>query len=281
MQPRPDHGEESYQGSGRLNGKKVLITGGDSGIGRAVAIAYAREGADVAINYLPDEEEDAREVVELIKKAGRNVAAIPGDIRDETFCQTLVNQAVDALGGLDILVNNAGRQQFCESIDDLTTEAFDATFKTNVYATFWITKAALRHLSSGSVIINTTSVQAYEPSDILLDYAQTKAAIAVFTKSLAKRRRAGSLLDGVAVLRRSATGKNREIWRAVPAWSTRSTGGDRTAVCHAGCVREQLHVRSGLVFRRWHRDLITRCLPANDDRRNVNESTHLSWPASR
>lgn len=178
MQPRPDHGEESYQGSGRLNGKKVLITGGDSGIGRAVAIAYAREGADVAINYLPDEEEDAREVVELIQKAGRNVAAIPGDIRDETFCQTLVNQAVDALGGLDILVNNAGRQQFCESIDDLTTEAFDATFKTNVYATFWITKAALRHLSSGSVIINTTSVQAYEPSDILLDYAQTKAAIA-------------------------------------------------------------------------------------------------------
>ena len=146
MQPRPDHGEESYQGSGRLNGKKVLITGGDSGIGRAVAIAYAREGADVAINYLPDEEEDAREVVELIKKAGRNVAAIPGDIRDETFCQTLVNQAVDALGGLDILVNNAGRQQFCESIDDLTTEAFDATFKTIVYATFWITKAALRHL---------------------------------------------------------------------------------------------------------------------------------------
>lgn len=187
MQPRPDHGEESYQGSGRLNGKKVLITGGDSGIGRAVAIAYAREGADVAINYLPDEEEDAREVVELIKNAGRNVAAIPGDIRDETFCQTLVNQAVDALGGLDILVNNAGRQQFCESIDDLTTEAFDATFKTNVYATFWITKAALRHLSSGSVIINTTSVQAYEPSDILLDYAQTKAAIAVFTKSLAKQ----------------------------------------------------------------------------------------------
>lgn len=153
MQPRPDHGEDSYQGSGRLNGRKVLITGGDSGIGRAVAIAYAREGADVAINYLPEEEDDAREVVDLIKKAGRNVLAIPGDIRDEAFCGHLVTQAVKGLGGLDILVNNAGRQQFCESIEELTTEDFDATFKTNVYAMFWITKAAIPHLSPDSVII--------------------------------------------------------------------------------------------------------------------------------
>ncbi|MBN6042370.1 SDR family oxidoreductase [Citrobacter sp. ku-bf4] len=187
MQPRPDHGEESYQGSGRLNGKRVLITGGDSGIGRAVAIAYAREGADVAINYLPAEEEDAREVVALIKKAGRKAVALPGDIRDESFCQQLVSQAAESLGGLDILVNNAGRQQFCESIEELTTEAFDATFKTNVYAMFWITKAAIPHLQAGSVIINTSSVQAYEPSEILLDYAQTKAAIVAFTKSLAKQ----------------------------------------------------------------------------------------------
>ena len=187
MEPQPDHGEDSYEGSGRLEGRKVLITGGDSGIGRAVAIAFAREGADVAINYLPNEEEDAREVVELIKKAGRKVSAIPGDIRDESFCQQLVKQSADALGGLDILVNNAGRQQFCESIEDLTTEAFDATFKTNVYAMFWITKAAIPHLSEGSVIINTSSVQAYEPSEILLDYAQTKAAIVAFTKSLAKQ----------------------------------------------------------------------------------------------
>lgn len=187
MRPLPDHGEESYEGSGRLKNRKALITGGDSGIGRAVAIAYAREGADVAINYLPDEEEDAREVVELIKKAGRKAVAIPGDIRDEAFCQQLVKQAVDELGGLDILINNAGRQQFCESIEDLTTEAFDATFKTNVYAMFWITKAAVPHLQKGSVIINTSSVQAYEPSDILLDYAQTKAAIVAFTKSLAKQ----------------------------------------------------------------------------------------------
>ncbi|EMQ0572186.1 SDR family NAD(P)-dependent oxidoreductase, partial [Klebsiella pneumoniae] len=129
------------------------ITGGDSGIGRAVAIAYAREGADVAINYLPEEEDDAREVVDLIKKAGRNVLAIPGDIRDEAFCGHLVTQAVKGLGGLDILVNNAGRQQFCESIEELTTEDFDATFKTNVYAMFWITKAAIPHLSPDSVII--------------------------------------------------------------------------------------------------------------------------------
>ncbi|MDM2736300.1 SDR family oxidoreductase [Citrobacter sp. Ct235] len=187
MQPLPDHGEESYQGSGRLTGKKVLITGGDSGIGRAVAIAYAREGADVAINYLPDEEKDAREVVALIKQAGRQAVALPGDIRDESFCRQLVSQAAESLGGLDILVNNAGRQQFCESIENLTTEAFDATFKTNVYAMFWITKAAIPHLQTGSVIINTSSVQAYEPSEILLDYAQTKAAIVAFTKSLAKQ----------------------------------------------------------------------------------------------
>ena len=187
MQPLPDHGEESYQGRGRLTGKKALITGGDSGIGRAVAIAYAREGADVAINYLPDEEEDAREVVALIKQAGRQAVALPGDIRDESFCQQLANQAAESLGGLDILVNNAGRQQFCESIENLTTEAFDATFKTNVYAMFWITKAAIPHLQAGSVIINTSSVQAYEPSEILLDYAQTKAAIVAFTKSLAKQ----------------------------------------------------------------------------------------------
>ncbi|MGK3370852.1 SDR family oxidoreductase [Citrobacter youngae] len=187
MQPRPDHGEESYQGSGRLTDRKVLITGGDSGIGRAVAIAFAREGADVAINYLPDEEEDAREVVDLIQKAGRKAVALPGDIREETFCQQLISQVVKTLGGLDILVNNAGRQQFCESIEELTTDAFDATFKTNVYSLFWITKAALQHLSPGSVIINTSSVQAYEPGEILLDYAQTKAAIVAFTKSLAKQ----------------------------------------------------------------------------------------------
>lgn len=187
MSPEPDHGETSYVGTGRLNGKKALITGGDSGIGRAVAIAFAREGADVAINYLPEEEEDAADVIALIKAEGKNAVAFPGDIRDEAFCTLLVNDAVSALGGLDILVNNAGRQQYCETLEELTTEAFDATFKTNVYAPFWITKAALPHLKSGAAIINTSSVQAYQPSAILLDYAQTKACLAVFTKALAKQ----------------------------------------------------------------------------------------------
>ena len=187
MNPVPDHGETSYTGHGRLSGKKALITGGDSGIGRAAAIAFAREGADVAIGYLPEEESDAQEVIELIQKEGRKAIALPGDIRSEEFCIELVDRAVAELGGLDVLVNNAGRQQYCSSIRDLTTEAFDATFKTNVYALFWITKAALNHLPKGASIINTSSVQAYDPSDILLDYAQTKASIAAFTKSLAKQ----------------------------------------------------------------------------------------------
>lgn len=187
MTPVPDHGETSYVGTGRLTGKKALITGGDSGIGRAVAIAFAREGADVAINYLPEEAADADDVIALIKAEGKNAVALPGDIRDEAFCKSLVDDALSALGGLDILVNNAARQQYCESLEDLTTEAFDATFKTNVYAPFWITRAALPHLKSGASIINTSSVQAYQPSAILLDYAQTKACLAVFTKALAKQ----------------------------------------------------------------------------------------------
>ncbi|WP_368746592.1 SDR family oxidoreductase [Enterobacter cancerogenus] len=187
MKPIPDHGETSYIGSGKLEGKKALITGGDSGIGRAVAIAYAREGADVAIGYLPEEESDAASVIALIQAEGRKAVAIPGDIRVESFCDTLVEKAVAELGGLDILVNNAGRQQYCESIEDLTTADFDATFKTNVYAPFWITKAALRHLKEGAVIINTSSVQAFKPSEILVDYAQTKACNVAFTKSLAKQ----------------------------------------------------------------------------------------------
>lgn len=187
MIPVPDHGEKSYKGSGRLAGRKALITGGDSGIGRAVAIAYAREGADVAINYLPEEESDAAEVIQLIEAEGRKAIAIPGDIRTEAFCQQLVKEAASKLGGLDILVNNAGRQQFNESIRTLSTEDFDATFKTNVYAMFWITKAAVDYLPRGASIINTSSVQAFKPSEILLDYAQTKASIVAFTKSLAKQ----------------------------------------------------------------------------------------------
>ncbi len=199
MNPKPDHGETSYRGSGRLAGRKALITGGDSGIGRAAAIAYAREGADVALNYFPTEEPDASEVIELIKAAKRNGVPIPGDLRDEAFCQTLVTEAVQKLGGLDIVVCNAGRQQFCPSILELTTEEFDATMKTNIYAPFWIIKAALPHLKPGSCIIGTASEQAYDPSPDLYDYAQTKAATMNYVKSLAKQLASrGIRVNGVA-----------------------------------------------------------------------------------
>jgi NAD(P)-dependent dehydrogenase (short-subunit alcohol dehydrogenase family) len=188
MRQQPDHGEESYVGSGRLEGKRALITGGDSGIGRAVALAFAREGADVAISYLPDEEEDAQETVRLVEDAGRRALTLPGDIRDEAFCAQLVERTVAELGGLDVLVNNAAFQMSQDNgLLDLTTEQLDRTFKTNLYAMFWITKAALPHLQPGSSIINTTSVQAYEPSPQLIDYATTKAGILNFTKALAQQ----------------------------------------------------------------------------------------------
>jgi NAD(P)-dependent dehydrogenase (short-subunit alcohol dehydrogenase family) len=187
MTPRPDHGETSYKGAGRLTGKRALITGGDSGIGRAVAIAYAREGADVAINYLPVEEPDAREVIALIRAAGRKAVALPGDLRDEAFCRRLVEQAAAELGGLDILVNNAARQQTRPSIAAISSEDFDATMKTNVYAPFWLTKAAVARMGPGAVIVNTSSVQAGDPSEDLVDYALTRAAVLNFTKSMAKQ----------------------------------------------------------------------------------------------
>jgi NAD(P)-dependent dehydrogenase (short-subunit alcohol dehydrogenase family) len=187
MDPVPDCGETSYKGSGRLTGRKALITGGDSGMGRAAAIAYAREGADVAINYYPTEEQDAQEVISLIKKEGRKGIAIPGDLRDEAFCISLVQKAVDALGGLDIVVSNAGRQQAAESILDVSTEEFDSIMKTNIYAPFYIIKAALPHLPPGSAIVATTSEQAYNPDAWLYAYGQTKAATMNFVKSLAKQ----------------------------------------------------------------------------------------------
>ncbi|MGM3424344.1 SDR family oxidoreductase [Pseudomonas benzopyrenica] len=187
MQPRPDHGETSYQGFGRLAGRKALITGADSGIGRATAIAYAREGADLVLNYLPEEEADAQEVVKLVEAEGRKAVCVPGDLKDEAFCAQLVSKAKEALGGLDILVNVAGKQTAVQDIAELTTEQFDATYKTNVYALFWLCKAALPHLPAGAAIINTTSIQATQPSEFLLDYASTKAAITNFTKALAKQ----------------------------------------------------------------------------------------------
>ncbi len=188
MSQEPDHGETTYRGSGRLDGKRALITGGDSGIGRAVAIAFAREGADVAISYLPEEEEDARTTARWIEDAGRTAVLLPGDIRDEAFCRQLVADAVAGLGGLDVLVNNAAYQMAQDDgLRGITTEQLDRVLKTNVYALFWITQAALDHLPSGGAIINTTSVQAFDPSPPLLDYASTKAAILNFTKGLAQQ----------------------------------------------------------------------------------------------
>lgn len=187
MIPKPDHGEKSYKGSGKLLGRKALITGGDSGIGRAVAIAFAREGADVAIGYLHAEESDAQEVVALIEAAGRKAITVPGDIRDETFCRKMVADAVKGLGGLDILVNNAAKQVYQESILDISTEQLDATFKTNVYAMVWITQAALAHMKPGSTIICTASIVSYDPSPGLLDYSMTKAANLIFVKCLSKQ----------------------------------------------------------------------------------------------
>ncbi|WP_305000492.1 SDR family oxidoreductase [Salipiger sp. IMCC34102] len=187
MDPVPDHGEDSYVGSGRLGGRRALITGGDSGVGRAAAIAYAREGADVAINYLPAEEQDAQDVIALIEEAGRTAIAIPGDITDPAFCRELVTQAVEGLGGLDILVNNAGFQQSAESIEDISDENFDTTMKTNIYAPFWITKAALQHMEAGSSIVITASVVAQDPPKNLFDYSQTKAANVIYAQALAKQ----------------------------------------------------------------------------------------------
>jgi len=187
MDPEPDHGETSYMGSGKLNGRKALITGGDSGIGRAAAIAYAREGADVAIAYLPSERTDADDVIALIEAEGRKAIALPGDITDEGWCKQLVADAVEGLGGLDILVINAGHQQARDSIAEVTSKDFDVTMKTNLYAMFWISQAAVPHLKPGAAVITTASVQAYDPSAILLDYATTKAGIVAYTKALAKQ----------------------------------------------------------------------------------------------
>ncbi len=184
MRPRADHGEESYRGLGRLDGRRALITGGDSGIGRAVALAFAREGADVAISYLPAEEPDADESCHWVEQAGRRSLRLPGDIQDERHCETIIERVFAELGRLDILVNNAAFQNTHDSIEQFTTEEFDRTFKTNVYAMFWLCRAALPRMESGSVIINTASIQAYDPSPNLLAYAPTKGAIVNFTKAL-------------------------------------------------------------------------------------------------
>jgi hypothetical protein len=186
MTPKADHGETSYKGLGRLTDRVALITGGDSGIGRAVALAFAREGSDVVLSYLPQEERDARESAEWVTKAGRKAVLVPGDICDERHCTSLVDRAFAEFGKLDILVNNAAFQRTHESIEEFTTEEFDATFKTNVYAMFWLCRAALPRMAPGSTIINTASIQAFDPSASLLAYAPTKAAIVNFTKALSQ-----------------------------------------------------------------------------------------------
>lgn len=187
MTPKPDCGETSYPQGKRLPNRKALVTGGDSGIGRATAIAFAREGADVAINYLPSEEPDAKEVIALIEAEGRKAFALPGDLQDEAFCTQLVTEAHEKLGGLDILALVAGHQHATEKISEITTRQFDETFKTNVYALFWIVKAALPLLPAGASIITTASIQATHPSPSLLDYAPTKAAILNFTRGAARQ----------------------------------------------------------------------------------------------
>ena len=199
MKPVPDSGERSYRGSGRLRGRKALVTGGDSGIGRAAVIAFAREGADVAINYYPTEEPDAQDVAKLLRAEGHKIVLLPGDLTDEKFCTKLIADANRQLGGLDILVNNAAYQQSKASIADITHEQFDRTMKTNVYAMFWLTKAAVPLMKPGSSIINTASVNSVNPGEELLDYATTKGAIAIFTKGLAKQLgKKGIRVNGVA-----------------------------------------------------------------------------------
>ena len=186
MEPRPDFGEDSYRGYGRLTDKTAIITGGDSGIGRAVALAFAREGADVLISYLPQEESDARETVRVVQEAGRKAVTFPGDIGDEDHCRQMVDRAIREFGHLDILVNNAAFQMTHQGLEDLPTSEIEHTFRTNILAMFYLCKAALPHLREGGAIINTTSIQAYQPSPQLLAYAATKGAIVTFTKALAE-----------------------------------------------------------------------------------------------
>ncbi|HRN28976.1 MAG TPA: SDR family oxidoreductase [Terrimesophilobacter sp.] len=185
MQPHPDHGESTYEGSGKLDGRVALITGGDSGIGRAVAVAYAREGADVAISYLPEEQEDADKTKRLIEDAGRRALLLPGDVRDEQYSRGLPQRVVDELGSLGIVVLNAAYQQNRDGLDTLTTEEFTRVFETNIYATLWTASEAIRHLDAGDSIISTASIQAYNPGAHLIDYAMTKAALVAFTAALA------------------------------------------------------------------------------------------------
>jgi NAD(P)-dependent dehydrogenase (short-subunit alcohol dehydrogenase family) len=234
MTPKPDHGEESYKGHGRLEGRAAIITGGDSGIGRAVAIAFAREGADVLISYLPEEEADARETARWVERAGRRVVLVPGDISDQQHCQSIVRHAVSKFGKLDILVNNAAFQRTYEKIEDITAEEWDRTFRVNVHAMFYLSQAAVPHMGPGAAIVNTTSIQSKDPSPQLLAYAATKGAISNFTAALAQM-----LADRGIRVNAVAPGP---IWTplipsTMPAEKTASFG-EQTPLARAGQPKE-------------------------------------------
>ncbi len=289
MRPKPDHGEQSYRGSGRLTGRRALITGADSGIGRAVAIAFAREGADLALNYLPSEEADAREVVELVEAAGHKAIALPGDIGDEAFCQRLVDEAVANLGGLDILVNVAGKQVYVEKIADLPTEQLEATFRTNVFAMFWLCKAALPHLPPGATIINTTSIQSYQPSGGLLDYASTKAANHRLHARLRQagdrpgrarqRGGAGADLDPAAAQRRPAPGKGRGVRLGGAHQAPWAAGRARTRLRAAGLAGIELRDRRGVRRDRRQSSALSRGAGKNDKAGNFRRVAESTRPA--
>jgi NADP-dependent 3-hydroxy acid dehydrogenase YdfG len=258
MDPRPDHGETSYKGSGKLTGKKALITGGDSGIGRAVAIAYAREGADILIAYL-DEDDDAQEVKALIEKEGRKAVLVAGDLRSPEHCRSVVKRAVEELGGIDILVNNAAHQATFKDIGDISDEEWQMTFEVNIHSMFYLTKAAVPHMKPGSAVINTASVNSDMPNPILLAYATTKGAIQNFTGGLAQllaqkhsreRRGAGTDLDTLDPVD-DARGCREEFWRTGPVAAGRATGGTSNGVCHAGRSTLKLHIRNYCCGHRW------------------------------
>ena len=237
MNPLPDHGEKTYVGSGRLAGRIALITGGDSGIGRAVAIAFAREGADVAITYLPEEQIDAEDTSELIRQAERRALLLPGDLRNESFSRGLPAAIIEALGGLDIVVLNAAYQQNRDGLESLTTDEFTRVMETNLYSALWIASEALPHLQPGASIITTSSIQAFNPSPNLIDYAMTKAALVAFTKALAQQ-------VGQRGIRVNAVAPG-PIWTPLipaTAWPTKlPTFGQDTPLGRAGQPAELAH----------------------------------------
>ena len=261
MNPQPDNGEQTYTGSGKLKGRKALVTGADSGVGRAVAIAFAREGADVAISYLPSEEADAKQVMAAIENSGVKGFALPGDLSGENFCKDLVEKAHGRLGGLDILVNNAGTMQTHTELTEISSADFDKVMKTNVYSLFWITKAAIPLLKPGASVINTASIQAYDPSSGIVDYAMTKAAIVAFTKGMVKQlMEKGVRINAVAPgpfwtpiqPLRAACGEGRRAREERSPGSPRPAGRDRAGVRSAGLAGGQLHHRRGVRRNRGH-----------------------------